>query len=333
MYRFYVLLASLAAMLLAGGLWARYEYANAPLAFRELPLRVTIPKGAGARAAALALRKQGVDVPERLFRAAARLRGDASRLKSGTYRFTEATTLATLIDRMVAGDVMLAEIRFIEGWTFAQFRAAIAAHEELRQDSADLEPRELLTRIGATETEPEGLFFPSTYSFSPGSSDFDVLRGAYRKMKETLQSAWESRAADLPLASPYEALVLASIIEKETGSDGDRGRVAAVFVNRLRKGMMLQSDPTVIYGLGEKFDGNLRRRDLRTDTPYNTYTRTGLTPTPIANPGTDSIRAALNPADTQDLYFVSRGDGTSEFSQTLAQHNRAVARYQLRQRR
>jgi UPF0755 protein len=216
----------------------------------------------------------------------------------------------------------------IEGWTFRQMRRAIAAHPDLAQDTAGLADGELLRRIGAIEPHPEGLFMPSTYRFAPGASDLDIYRQAYRLLKRTLEESWAARSAGVPLSSPYEALVLASIVEKETGRDADRGRVAAVFVNRLRLGMMLQSDPTTIYGMGDRFDGNLRRADLRADTPYNTYTRNGLPPTPIALPGKASLAAALNPENSPALYFVARGDGSSEFSTDLAAHNRAVERYQ-----
>ncbi|PIU16897.1 MAG: endolytic transglycosylase MltG, partial [Gallionellales bacterium CG08_land_8_20_14_0_20_59_87] len=199
-----------------------------------------------------------------------------------------------------------------------------------RHDSANLSELELLQRIGATETVADGLFFPDTYNFSSGSSDLRVLQRAYQLMQQHLAGAWEQRAADLPLASPYQALILASIVEKETGREEDRAMIAAVFINRLRLGMRLQTDPTVIYGLGERFDGNLRRRDLIADTPYNTYTRSGLPPTPISLPGLASLQAVTHPAPSKALYFVAKGDGSSKFSNSLSEHNKAVNRYQIK---
>jgi UPF0755 protein len=233
-----------------------------------------------------------------------------------------------LFDKMVRGEVLLKDIRFTEGWTFRQMRAAIAQNPDLQHDTLELTDRQVLERVGASETHAEGLFFPSTYFFSPGSSDTEVYRQAYRQLKRLLDEAWANRAAGLPYDNPYHALVMASIVEKETGRDSDRDKVAAVFVNRLRRGMLLQSDPTTIYGIGERFDGNLRKRDLQTDTPHNTYTRAGLPPTPIAMPGMASLQATLHPPTSKALYFVARGDGSSEFSEDLAAHNRAVNKYQ-----
>ncbi len=259
------------------------------------------------------------------------LRGDAKSIKAGVYELRAPITLAALLDRLVRGDVVLVEIAMIEGWTLRQMRAASTAPR------TDARQRRSVRRGGAAQdrrhrTHPEGLFFPSTYRFSPGSSDLEIYREAYRTLKTTLETAWQARKPGLPLADPYQALVLASIVEKETGRDAERARIAAVFVNRLRLGMLLQSDPTTIYGLGDRFDGNLRKRDLQTDTPYNTYTRPGLPPTPIALPGRAAIQAALQPASITALYFVARGDGSSEFSDDLGAHNRAVARYQLKKR-
>jgi UPF0755 protein len=319
-----------AAAAAAGWLW--HQYGSAPLALSSDPTVVTIARGSGGAAVAHQLREAGVDVEPLLLRAALRLRGDGARMKAGTYRIEAGTTLERLLDRLVAGDVVLEELRVPEGWAFRQLRAAIDAHPALAHDSRDLTDKELLERLGLPYEHPEGLFFPNTYRFSRGASDFEVLGQAAELMRARLEAAWEKRAPNLPLANPYELLILASIIEKETGMEEDRRRVADVFINRLRIGMMLQSDPTTIYGMGEKFDGNLRRRDLRTDTPHNTYTRPGLPPTPIALPGEASLLAAVNPAETRDLYFVSRGDGSSQFSETLEAHNRAVREFQLRRR-
>jgi UPF0755 protein len=327
-----VLLAvALMAVLSAVGLWqALSAYRQAALPLDAGPVRVRIERGAGLIAIARTVADARIGFPAWQFIAAAWLRGDAGRIKAGVYELSAPLTRRALIDKLVRGDVLMAELRIIEGWTFRQMRRAIAAHPDLIPESAALDDRELLRRLGAPEEHPEGLFMPSTYRFAPGSSDLEVYRQAYRLLRRTLDEAWAARSASVPLAQPYEALILASIIEKETGRDADRGKVAAVFVNRLRKGMMLQSDPTTIYGLGDRFDGNLRRIDLRTDTPYNTYTRQGLPPTPIALPGRASLAAALNPEPFPALYFVARGDGSSEFSTDLAAHNRAVERYQRR---
>jgi UPF0755 protein len=332
MKRLFVLLILLVAVAagLAGA--ARYAYHNTPLALESSPLRVRVERGMSVAAIAEAMRKAGVGVEGWQFMLAARLRGDAKAIKAGVYELAAPLTLAALFDKLVRGDVVLSELVVLEGWTFRQMRASIAAHPELLHDSAGLSDDALLRRIGATERHPEGLFFPSTYRFSPGSSDFDVYREAYRLLKSNLDAAWQARQPNLPLDGPYQALVLASIVEKETGRDADRDKIAAVFVNRLRLGMMLQSDPTIIYGLGERFDGNLRKRDLQSDTPYNTYTRGGLPPTPISLPGRAALQAAVQPAPISALYFVSRGDGSSEFSGDLGAHNRAVSRYQLKKK-
>jgi UPF0755 protein len=228
---------------------------------------------------------------------------------------------------------MQAELRIIEGWTFGQLRASLDASLFLRHDTEGLSDAELLSRVGAAERHPEGLFFPDTYLFARGSSDLAVLRRAYRAMQRHLAEEWAQRSADVPFKTHYAALIMASIVEKETGREEERDQIAGVLVNRLRIGMLLQVDPTVIYGLGKDFDGNLKRVHLNTDGPYNTYTRPGLPPTPIALPGRASLRAALRPAPTKALYYVSRGDGTSQFSRNLEEHNRAVSKYQLQPRK
>lgn len=322
-----LLLAS-GAVALAVLAWGWYSFLVAPLGFAATPVRYTVAKGATVRTIAAGLRRQGVAVsPARLW-LWSRLRGYDGQLKAGTYALAAPLTLDALLQKLVRGDVLMTEIRFVEGWTFRQMRAAIDAHPDLVHDTRGLDEAALLQRLGAKAGRAEGLFFPDTYAFSPGASDLEIYRQAHRRLQQALQAAWDARAAQLPYRDPYEALVMASIVEKETGHVEDRGKVAAVFVNRLRRGMLLQSDPTTIYGLGERFDGNLRKRDLQADTPYNTYLRAGLPPTPIALPGKASIEAALRPADVPALYFVSRGDGTSEFSDDLPSHNRAVSRYQ-----
>lgn len=326
-------LVSLIGLLLALAVLAGLAvsgYRNQPLELSGSPLRVRLDRGLGVAAIGTAIESAGVRIPAWRFALAARLRGDGHRIQAGVYELAGAMTLQALLDKLVRGDVVLAEVRVLEGWTFRQMRVALARHPDLAHDTAGLDDTQLLARIGAAESHPEGLFLPSTYRFTPGASDLEIYRQSYRLLKRTLDEAWSGRSAGAPLTTPYQALVMASLIEKETGRDADRDRVAAVFANRLRKGMLLQSDPTTIYGLGTAFDGNLRRTDLRTDTPYNTYTRGGLPPTPIALVGKASLAAALNPAHSPALYFVARGDGSSEFSDDLPAHQRAVDRYQKR---
>ncbi len=305
------------------------SYKNQPLALPQKPTDFKLSKGSGVRQLATTLNAKGISVSPSWLWMVSRLRGDGGSLKAGTYRLTEALTLEKLLDKVVSGDVILSEIRFIEGWTFAQMRKAVDQNPDIKHDTKGLSDAEILKRIGAAESKAEGLFFPSTYPFSPGTSDVDVYKQSYNLMAKTLANVWQNRQPNLPLKTPYELLTLASIVEKETGRDSDRDKVAAVFINRLRKGMMLQSDPTTIYGMGERFDGNIRRKDLQADTPFNTYTRTGLTPTPISLPGKASLLAAVNPATINALFFVARGDGTSEFTDNLNDHNRAVQKFQL----
>jgi UPF0755 protein len=254
--------------------------------------------------------------------------GQARKIRAGSYEIGRGITPITLLNRMVRGDESLSTVKLLEGWTFRQWRAELAKAEALKPTTTALSDADIMTALGAPGAAPEGRFFPDTYAYSKGSDDLAVLKRAFRAMQKRLDDAWAQRAADTPLKNPGDALVLASIVEKETGSAADRGRVAAVFSNRLRIGMPLQTDPSVIYGLGEAFDGNLRKRDLLADTPFNTYTRGGLPPTPIAMPGKAALLAAVRPDPSPALYFVARGDGRSEFSQTLAEHNRAVNKFQ-----
>lgn len=259
----------------------------------------------------------------------ARLLGKSTQIKHGNYQLERPASLLELLEMVSKGRVTQSELTVIEGWTFRQFRTVLNATPALRHDSVALTDAEILQRIGAQEKHPEGLFFPDTYNFASGSSDLAILKRSYQIMQRKLQQSWQARDKDLPFATSYEALILASIVEKETGKSSDRAMISAVFINRLRKGMRLQTDPTVIYGIGDKYDGNIRKRDLLKDTQYNTYTRDGLTPTPIALPGWESIQAVMHPAASQALYFVARGDGSSQFSNTLVEHNNAVNRYQL----
>lgn len=303
-------------------------YALRPLEINQLPLEFSLKQGTSLKGTARQLHQAGILSGERMFVLLGRLLGRAGAIKSGNYQLETAVSPLELLNIVTEGRVSQTQISIIEGSTFKQMRGLLNASPDLKHDSANLSEAEILQRVGASETQAEGLFFPDTYYFAKGVSDLTILKRAYQIMQQHLQESWAQRAPDLPLQTPYQALILASIVEKETGQASDRAMIAGVFINRLRRGMLLQTDPTVIYGLGEKFDGNLRKRDLLADTPYNTYTRTGLPPTPIALPGLAALQATLHPATTDALYFVARGDGSSEFSNSLAQHNRAVNKYQ-----
>jgi UPF0755 protein len=305
-------------------------FATQPLPLAASPLDFSIRSGSGLRAVAQQLADAGIDVKPWQFSLLGRLAGKAAEIKAGSYEISAGVTPWQLLRKLTRGDVSQAEIVFVEGKTFQELRATLDAHPDVRHDTAGLSNKEILARLNIPATHPEGLFFPDTYLFPKQGSDLDILRRAYHTTRTRLAAEWENRDPSVPYASPYEALIMASIVEKETGQPADRGKVASVFVNRLRRGMLLQTDPTVIYGMGENFDGNIRKRDLTMDTAYNTYTRAGLPPTPIAMPGLASIQAALRPPATDLFYFVARGDGSSQFSRTLDEHNRAVARYQKR---
>ncbi len=315
----------LAAIAFSGWIaWFAYK----PLSLPATPFQLTITPGTSLKGLAAQLKKTGMLEEGTRFRILGRVMGYASRVQSGTYSFDKPLTPMALYDKLVRGEVIQAAILLVEGWNIREVRQELARHPQLEHKLVDMTDREMLAAIGAEENHPEGLFFPDTYFFNPGSNDIDILRRAYQMQKKKLNNAWETRSPGLPYSVPYEALIMASIIEKETGAAHERPLIAAVFVNRINKAMRLQTDPTVIYGLGATFDGNLRKADLQRDTPYNTYTRKGLPPTPIAMPGEAAIRAALNPARSDALYFVSRGDGTHVFSTTLDAHNHAVNRYQ-----
>jgi UPF0755 protein len=327
--RFLILLLLVAAAAVAGSAW---WWLHRPLPLAADPVELSIEAGATPREIADAWVRAGVQVEPLLLYEWFRWSGQARRIRAGSYEAPAGTTPIGLLEKMVRGDETLAFVRFTEGWTFRQVRAELARAEGLKLTATTMSDAELMAALGAPPgLSPEGRLFPDTYAYSKGSSDLAVLKRAYRAMERRLEEAWRERAPDSPLRSADEALTLASIVEKETGVGADRGKVAGVFVNRLRLGMPLQTDPTVIYGLGAAFDGNLRKRDLQADTPYNTYLRPGLPPTPIALPGRASLLAAVRPEPTRALYFVARGDGSSEFSETLAEHNRAVNRYQKKQ--
>ena len=324
-------------MLIVAGVAATYwvrTVAERPLAFATSQpagrIEFAVPPGSSLRAIGRTIAAAGVPIEPWQLEIIARLDGKAAQLKAGSYAIDNGITLRALIDKLARGDVLTADVRFVEGWTFRQMRKALADALHVRHESTALDDNALLRALGVTDAHPEGIFFPDTYVFARGTSDIAIYKLAYQAMQKHLTAAWAGRPASSPLKTPYDTLILASIIEKETGKSDERGLVSAVFVNRLRSGMRLQTDPTIIYGLGSRFDGNLRKRDLQADGPYNTYTRAGLPPTPIALPGRASIDAALRPASSDALYFVARGDGSSEFSRTLEEHNRAVAKFQLR---
>jgi UPF0755 protein len=316
------------AGLLAAGAYCVW-YVRTPVQAGKLPAEFEIPPGTRFRGTAQRIEASGIAIGRYQFELLARLLGRAQDVKAGSYELASAPTPLELLDILTRGDVTQAEVRFIEGWTVRQLRGALDANPFLRHETQGLDNSQLLQMLGAREAHPEGLFFPDTYLFAKGTSDLGVLRRAYRAMQRHLAREWEQRLPTVPYKSPYDALIMASIVEKETGRAAERQMIAGALVNRLRIGMLLQVDPTVIYGLGEAFDGNLKKIHLQTDGPYNTYMRAGLPPTPIAAAGLDSLRAALQPAATGALYYVARGDGTSQFSRTLDEHNRAVRKYQL----
>ncbi len=265
-----------------------------------------------------------------LFILLAKIKGVETSVRAGEYRLQQSQSPVDLIELFTKGQSIQYRFSIIEGWTFRQMMQELQHHPVIENSLQGKSNEEIMTALEYPGQHPEGMFFPDTYSFPKGTSDLEFLKRAYQMMQTQLQREWDNRAEDLPIASSYEALILASIIEKETGVAYERPLIASVFTQRLRKKMRLQTDPTVIYGLGETFDGNIRYRDLKKDTPYNTYLRKGLTPTPIALPGLDAIKAALHPADNEALYFVAKGDGTHYFSKTLDEHNKAVSKYQLK---
>jgi UPF0755 protein len=309
--------------------WKAWHFKQTTLPLPQTPFEFTVKPGASLKSLSAQLAEAKLlDQPDTLW-----LLGRATEktaIRAGTYRLDKPITPEDLLDKLVRGEVVQVSIQFIEGSTYAELRRALAAHKEVKQTLAGVSDAELLKRLDAAEKHPEGLFFPDTYLFAAGTTDFDVLKRAHQTMKQKLADAWAQRDEGLPYKSPYEALIMASIIEKETGRADERTTISAVFINRIRIGMRLQTDPTVIYGIGPTFDGNIRKRDLTTDTSYNTYTRDGLPPTPIALPGWGSLIAAVKPAQSDRLYFVGKGDGSHHFSRSLEEHNRAVTRYQLK---
>ena len=321
----------LVALLAAGVLGTAAWWLHAPITLQltkgSRAVDLEIEPGTRAAQAALAVVASGAQTNVTLLQWWFRVSGQSRQIKAGSYEITVGTTPRSLLAMLVRGDQTLKTVTLVEGWTFKQVRTALQKAELLAPDSAGLSPEMIMEKLGRTGLHPEGRFFPDTYTYAKGSSDLAVLRRAANAMDKRLNAAWALRSPDTPLKSADQALILASIVEKETGKPSDRAQIAGVFTNRLRINMRLQTDPTVIYGMGSEFDGNIRKRDLQTDTPYNTYTRAGLPPTPIAMPGKAALLAAVQPMATPALYFVARGDGTSQFSANLDDHNRAVNKY------
>ena len=319
-----VLLLLSAVMVGASGAWWLWR----PLPLLQTTVDVSIEPGQSVRSIAQTVVLSGVDVSPTLLFYFFKFSGQSRLIRAGSYEIDAQTSAIQLLNKLVRGEENLKTMTLVEGWTWRQFRQALNKSEFLKHDSNSLSDEEIMSHLGKSGVSPEGRFFPDTYHFSKGSSDLDVMRRAAIAMDKHLVTAWQNRDLGLPLKNPQEALILASIVEKETGLSSDRRMIASVFHNRLRINMPLQTDPTVIYGMGADFDGNLRRVDLQTDHPWNTYVRKGLPPTPIAMPGAAALQATLHPATSKALYFVARGDGSSQFSDNLADHNAAVDRYQ-----
>ena len=319
---------SVVLALLLGAAGAAYLWLDQSFDLPTATVDLSIEPGASGRDIATAVSDAGVPVNTSLLYAWFRVSGQSKQIRAGSYELDRQTTPRSLLHKLVRGEEALRSVTLVEGWTFRQVREALAKAEQLKPESQAMAPVDIMNQLGKPGTPAEGHFFPDTYTYSKGSSDLAVMRRAVHAMDKRLAAAWALRDPSTPLKAPEEALVLASIVEKETGSPKDRTHISAVFSNRLRMGMRLQTDPTVIYGLGAPFDGNLRKKDLQADTPWNTYTRAGLPPTPIAMPGRASLLAAVQPAASKALYFVARGDGSSQFSNSLDEHNRAVNKYQ-----
>lgn len=307
---------------------AAYYWVNQPLELTDGTADLSIEPGTSAREVASTAATSGVSVNPTLLYWWFRLSGDSRQIRAGSYEVEPGTSPRALLRKLVRGEEALRSVTLVEGWTFRQALDALGKAEQLKSQTQGMTPEAIMQALGLPGVAAEGRFFPDTYTYAKGSSDLALLKRAAKAMDKKLAWAWEQRSSQTPLQTPEEALILASIVEKETGRGSDRPMVSSVFNNRLRIGMRLQTDPTVIYGLGESFDGNLRKKDLLTDTPWNTYTRAGLPPTPIAMPGKASLLAAVQPATSQALYFVARGDGSSAFSTNLDEHNRAVNKYQ-----
>lgn len=315
----------------AAGWWVYQDYRAflaEPLPLPDEGLYYQVERGASINTIARDWRQLGLVRQPLYLIAYARLNKLAPRIKAGEYHLLTGMTVTAIMDDIIAGRTVQYTLTIPEGWTYRQMLQAIWQHPQIVNTLTEQDDAAIMAALGAPDQHPEGLFFPDTYHFPRATTDLDFLRRAYQTMQDKLQAAWQQRQSDLPLKNAYQALILASIIEKETGLASERPDIAGVFIRRLRKGMRLQTDPTVIYGLGDEFDGNLRRVHLTTDNPYNTYTRGGLPPTPIALPGQAALQAAVNPAAGDTLYFVATGDGGHKFSKTLREHNRAVRKFQ-----
>jgi UPF0755 protein len=326
--RFFTVVFVLALLAVAAVAGAGWWWLHQPMRLSAPSLDLSIEPRTLPRGVAQAVHDAGVDVDPRLLYAWFRLSGRGQKIKAGSYELERGITPERLLDKLARGEESLRAVTLVEGWNWRQVRAALAKADQLRPDTAKLSDEDLMKLLGRPGIAPEGRFFPDTYTYSKGSSDVKLLQRALRAMDKRLAQAWAQRTPQSILKTPDEALILASIVEKETGKAADRTLIAAVFQNRLKVGMPLQTDPTVIYGMGERFDGNLRKADLLADTPFNTYLRPGLPPTPIAMPGKASLLAAVQPAPGKFLYFVAKGDGTSQFSENLNAHNQAVNKYQ-----
>lgn len=325
-----VLAAFVVVLFVAAGALAAwyYDFAQSPLPLPATPFEFVVKPGTTLKALGRQLTGAGLLPEPRLFALLGRIT-QATAIQAGTYRLDAPTTPLALLQKLINGDVVPVSVTFVEGATFTEVRDQLAHMDKVKVTLTGLSDADVLKRIGASETHGEGLLFPDTYRFAAGTTDLELLKKSYQAMQKKLAEAWAMRDPNLPYKTPYEVLIMASIIEKETGRAAERPLIASVFINRLQIPMRLQTDPTVIYGIGARFDGNIRKRDLTTDTPYNTYTRDGLPPTPIALPGWGSLQAAVRPAQSNKLYFVGKGDGTHYFSSSLEEHNRAVGKYQL----
>ncbi|MDO7902865.1 endolytic transglycosylase MltG [Pseudomonas sp. K1(2024)] len=321
----------LAGLALGWSAWKVHSALQQPLHIAEERL-IDVPTGTNPNRMFYRMQSEGLIDDALWLRLYWRFNMAGTALHTGEYRLTPGMTVEGLIDAWRRGDVVQYNLTLVEGWTFRQLRAALAKHDKIKHTLEGLSDSEVMEKLGHEGVFPEGRFFPDTYRFVRGMSDVELLQQAYLRLDEVLAKEWAQRAGDLPYSDPYQALIMASLVEKETGIAQERGQIAGVFVRRLRLNMMLQTDPTVIYGMGERYNGKITRADLRAPTPYNTYTNTGLPPTPIAMVGREAIHAALNPSAGTSLYFVARGDGSHVFSDDLNDHNSAVREYQLKRR-
>lgn len=330
LFRLFGLLVIGGSFALGWVLMSLNSFSDSPLQLPESEVAYDIQTGTSLSAVASDLQRRGYIESAFYFRLMARLDGQASNIKAGEYLLRAGLTPKSLLSLLVSGQVLSHSLTLVEGWNFRQVLSAVSRHEALKQTLAGLSDEEIMARLGSPGMHPEGRFLPDTYHFPRGSTDLEFLKRAKSAMEQLLAREWEGREPGLPLKTADEALILASIVEKETGQAAERPEIAGVFIRRLRKGMLLQTDPTVIYGMGSAYDGNIRRSDLRQDTPYNTYVHRGLTPTPISMPGADALHAVLHPAKGDTLYFVAKGNGEHHFSRTLTEHNQAVKKYQLK---